>query len=321
MLITADTGTRRPGRRRARPEGRLGSGRPRTLAAPAGRRRRSGGWSAAGRRHRRPVDQGPVAGVRGRRCAARPSSRAADGRMTLVLPGERRDYRGTLQSVAARQGRQRETVNRVGMEAYLRGVVPQRGAGAVGARGGQRAVGRGAHLRRVRALPPGSRATTTSATPRSARSTAAPTSSTRRPTAAIKATAGQGLYYEGAPGVHPVLRQQRRLLLGRLDALPRGAGRPLRRPGQPDVLDLEPRRSTTRRSRSTGPAIGDLTGIEVDRTRRQRRLGRSRHRRWPSSSPAAGASLSGDDARSFFGLYSDWFTFSVLPRQKGPARP
>ena len=32
-------------------------------------------------------------------------------------------------------------------------------------------------------------------------------------------------------------------------------------------------------------------------------------------------SLSGDDARSFFGLYSDWFTFSVTPRQKGPARP
>ena len=50
---------------------------------------------------------------------------AADGRLTLVLPGARRDYRGTLQSVAPRLGGKRETVNRVGMEAYLRGVVPQ----------------------------------------------------------------------------------------------------------------------------------------------------------------------------------------------------
>jgi peptidoglycan hydrolase-like amidase len=32
------------------------------------------------------------------------------------------------------------------------------------------------------------------------------------------------------------------------------------------------------------------------------------------------ATLSGDDARSYLGLYSDWFTFSVIPRQKGPAR-
>jgi len=51
---------------------------------------------------------------------------AADGRLTLVLPGARRDYRGTLQSVAPRLGGKRETVNRVGMEAYLRGVVSQR---------------------------------------------------------------------------------------------------------------------------------------------------------------------------------------------------
>ena len=50
---------------------------------------------------------------------------AADGRLTLVLPGARRDYRGTLQSVAPRLGGKRQTVNRVGMEAYLRGVVPQ----------------------------------------------------------------------------------------------------------------------------------------------------------------------------------------------------
>jgi hypothetical protein len=33
------------------------------------------------------------------------------------------------------------------------------------------------------------------------------------------------------------------------------------------------------------------------------------------------ATLSGDDARSYLGLYSDWFTFSVMSRQKGPAQP
>ena len=50
---------------------------------------------------------------------------APDRRLTLVLPGgQRRDYRGTLQSVAPRQGK-RQTVNKVSMEAYLRGVVPQ----------------------------------------------------------------------------------------------------------------------------------------------------------------------------------------------------
>ena len=49
------------------------------------------------------------------------------GLLTLVTPGGRRDYRGTLQSVAARQSPKRETVNRLSMEAYLRGVVPARG--------------------------------------------------------------------------------------------------------------------------------------------------------------------------------------------------
>ena len=30
--------------------------------------------------------------------------------------------------------------------------------------------------------------------------------------------------------------------------------------------------------------------------------------------------VDGDTVRSYLGLYSDWFTFSVTPRQKGPAR-
>ena len=52
-------------------------------------------------------------------------SSVTSGLLTLVTPSGRRDYRGTLQSVAARQSPKRETVNRVSMEAYLRGVLPR----------------------------------------------------------------------------------------------------------------------------------------------------------------------------------------------------
>lgn len=48
------------------------------------------------------------------------------GPLTLVLPGgSRASYRGMLRSAAAGPGKPRQTVNVVGLEAYLRGVVPR----------------------------------------------------------------------------------------------------------------------------------------------------------------------------------------------------
>ncbi|MBF4161810.1 SpoIID/LytB domain-containing protein [Nocardioides acrostichi] len=50
----------------------------------------------------------------------------APGPITLIKPGGRTTYRGTLRSVSSNSaGTRRDTVNKVSLESYLRGVVPQ----------------------------------------------------------------------------------------------------------------------------------------------------------------------------------------------------
>ena len=50
---------------------------------------------------------------------------SSSGKLTLVTPSGRSTYRGRLQSVSARGSADRDTVNVLSLEAYLRGVVPE----------------------------------------------------------------------------------------------------------------------------------------------------------------------------------------------------
>ena len=67
------------------------------------------------------------------------------------------------------------------------------------------------------------------------------------------------------------------------------------------------------------PEIGDLTSIEV--------TSRDGNGDWGGRvtdmafvGTTGTARVDGDTVRTAFGLYSDWFTFAVAPRQTGPAR-
>jgi stage II sporulation protein D len=242
---------------------------------------------------------------------------AADGRLTLVLPGDRRDYRGTLQSVAAREGGKRETVNRVGMEAYLRGVVPQEvpalwTAAAVSAQ----SVAARTYAAFERSQPAAAHydlCDTTQCQVYGGVDVEHPAA-----TAAIQATAGQGLFHDGRPAFTQFSASN-----GGFSA----AGSMPYLVAQADPYDglANPTYSTWSETiddtqvEKQWPGMGDLTGIEV--------VSRDGNGEWGGRVTAMAfvftggrVSVSGDDARSFFGLPSDWFTFSVLPRQKGPTR-
>lgn len=243
---------------------------------------------------------------------------AADGRLTLVLPGERRDYRGTLRSVAAREGGRRQTVNRVGMEAYLRGVVPQEvpalwTAAAVSAQSVS-ARTYAAFERSQPAAPHYDLCDTTQCQVYGGADVEHPAA-----TAAIRATAGQGLYYEGRPAFTQFSASNGGFssagsmpyLVAQADPYD-GLANPTYSTWSTTIDDTQVEKQW--------PGMGDLTGIEV--------VSRDGNGDWGGRVTEMAfvfsggrVSLSGDDARSFLGLYSDWFTFSVLPRQKGPARP
>ncbi|NPC42620.1 SpoIID/LytB domain-containing protein [Nocardioides sp. zg-1230] len=243
--------------------------------------------------------------------------RSADSSLTLVLPGDRRDYRGTLQSVAAREGGKRETVNRVGMEAYLRGVVPEE----VPALWTSAAVSAQSVAARTYAAFERSQ-------PAAAHYDLCDTTQCQvyggvdvehdAATAAIQATAGQGLFHDGRPAFTQFSASN-----GGFSA----AGSMPYLVAQVDPYDglANPTYSTWSRTiddtqvEKQWPGMGDLTGIEV--------VARDGNGEWGGRVTAMAfvftggrVSVSGDDARSFLGLPSDWFTFSVLPRQKGPAR-
>lgn len=242
---------------------------------------------------------------------------AADRRLTLVLPGARRDYRGTLQSVAPRQSTKRQTVNRVGMEAYLRGVVPRE----VPALWTPAAVSAQSVAARTYAAFERSH-------PSAGHYDLCDTSQCQvyggadvehpAATAAIRATAQQGLWYDGRPAFTQFSASN-----GGWSA----AGSMPYLVAQADPYDgvANPTYSTWTTTiddtqvEKHWPDMGDLTGIEV--------VTRDGNGEWGGRVTnmafvfAGGrVSLSGDTARSYFGLNSDWFTFGVTPRQKGPAR-
>ena len=242
---------------------------------------------------------------------------SATGLLTLVLPGARRDYRGTLQSVAPRQGK-RQTVNRLSMEAYLRGVVPQEvpalwEPAAVSAQ----SVAARTYAAFERSHPSAAHydlCDTTQCQVYGGADVEHPAA-----TAAIRATAGQGLFYEGRPAFTQFSASNGGFssagsmpyLVAQADPYD-GLANPTYSTWSTTIDDTQVEKQW--------PGMGDLTGIEV--------VSRDGNGDWGGRVTAMAfvfsggrVSLSGDDARSFFGLYSDWFTFSVLPRQKGPARP
>ncbi|WP_210504461.1 SpoIID/LytB domain-containing protein [Nocardioides xinjiangensis] len=242
---------------------------------------------------------------------------AADGRLTLVVRGARREYRGALQSVAAREGGRRQTVNRVGMEAYLRGVVPQEvpalwEPAAVSAQ----SVAARTYAAYERAHPAAAHydiCDTTQCQVYGGADVEHPAA-----TEAIRATAKQGLFHDGRPAFTQFSASN-----GGFSA----AGSMPYLVAQPDPYDglANPKYSTwttviddTQVERHW-PAIGDLTRIEV--------ISRDGNGDWGGRvtdmafiGTTGTARVDGDTVRSYFGLYSDWFTFSVMPRQKGPVR-
>ncbi|UUZ58057.1 hypothetical protein LP418_17310 [Nocardioides sp. B-3] len=146
-----------------------------------------------------------------------------------------------------------------------------RDPGAVEPGRGERAVGRGRDLCRRGALAPECRAL------RPVRHQPLPGLRRLRRRAPERDDRDQG---DGPSGpvlrrtarVHPVLREQRRLDGGRLDALPRGQGGPLRRLGRQQERDPDVRRGR----RDAGAALPDDRRPHLDRgrdPRRQRRGG------------------------------------------------
>ncbi|CAB4931789.1 unannotated protein [freshwater metagenome] len=241
---------------------------------------------------------------------------AADGVLTLAVPGARRDYRGTLQSVAPRGGK-RITVNKVGMEAYLRGVVPQEVPAlwepdAVSAQ----SVAARTYAAFERRANKGERydlCDTTQCQVYGGVDVEHPAA-----TAAIKATRGQGVLYDGQPAFTQFSASN-----GGFSS----AGSMPYLVAQPDPYDglANPTYSTWTETlddtmvEKQWPAIGDLTSIEV--------TARDGNGDWGGRitdmafvGTTGTARVDGDAVRSAFGLNSDWFTFAVEPRQKGRAR-
>jgi SpoIID/LytB domain protein len=241
---------------------------------------------------------------------------AADGRLTLVLPGGRRDYRGALQSVGPRQGR-RQTVNRLSMEAYLRGVVPQE----VPALWAPAAVSAQSVAARTYAAFERSH-------PSAAHYDLCDTSECQvyggadvehpSATAAIQATAKRGLSYEGRPAFTQFSASN-----GGFSS----AGSMPYLVAQADPYDgvANPQYSTWTTTiddtqvEKHWPDMGDLLGIEV--------VSRDGNGEWGGRVVEAAfvfekgrIPTDGDTIRSYFDLRSSWFTFAVTPRQKGPAR-
>ncbi len=237
------------------------------------------------------------------------------GRLTLVAPGSRRTYRGALQSVAPRNGR-RQTVNRLSLESYLRGVVPREvpplwAADAVRAQ----SVAARTYAAFERSHPSAGHYDLCDTTQCQVYGGVA--DEHPEADAAIKATAKQGLYYNGRPAFTQFSASN-----GGYSS----AGSMPYLVAQPDPYDgvTGHKYSTWTTSIDDAqiekhwPAIGDLTSIEV--------TSREGNGEWGGRVTAMAfigttgtARVDGDTVRSYLGLYSDWFTFSVAPRQKGPA--
>jgi stage II sporulation protein D len=239
------------------------------------------------------------------------------GLLTLVVPGGRRDYRGTLQSVAPRQSTRRQTVNKLSMEAYLRGVVPVEVPAlwepdAVSAQ----SVAARTYAAFERSHPSAAHydlCDTSACQVYGGEDAEHPAS-----TAAIKATAKQGLFFDGRPAFTQFSASN-----GGFSA----AGSMPYLVAQPDPYDgvANPKYSTwtlgidDTQVEGHWPAIGDLTSIEVT-TRDGNGDWGGRVVDMAFIGTTGTARVDGDTVRDYFGLSSDWFTFSVTPRQKGQAR-
>ena len=180
---------------------------------------------------------------------------AAGGQpITLVLPTGKVAYRGALASRAPKPGKpKRVTVNRLPLDSLPQGRGPARDLHLVVARRTGVAGDRRPHLRRVRAGANRSRASTRSATPRPARSTAASPPSTTRPTRPSRPPPARSASTRRAAGVHAVLLQQRRLERGRHPALPGRPAGPVRRVVRQHEHRAGPCRSPPATSRRTTP--------------------------------------------------------------------
>lgn len=238
------------------------------------------------------------------------------GPLTLVTPTGRHSYRGTLQSVAPRQGK-RQTVNRVGMEAYLRGVVPQE----VPALWQPAAVSAQSVAARTYAAFERSH-------PSAGHYDLCDTSQCQvyggvdvehpAATDAIRATTKQGLTYDGRPAFTQFSASN-----GGYSS----AGSMPYLVAQADPYDAvdNPKYSTWTTTvddtvvEQQWPAVGDLTGIEVT-TRDGNGEWGGRVGDMAFIGTAGTVRVTGDDVRSALGLSSSWFTFAVTPRQKGQAR-
>ena len=240
---------------------------------------------------------------------------SATGMLTLVTPGERRTYRGSLQSVAPRDGR-RQTVNRLSLESYLRGVVPREvpplwAPEAVRAQ----SVAARTYAAFERSHPSAGHYDLCDTTQCQVYGGVA--DEYLEADEAIKATAKQGLYYNGRPAFTQFSASNGGFSsTGSMPYL---------------VAQADPYDGVSGHKYSTWtttiddaqierhwPAIGDLTSIEVT-TRDGNGEWGGRVTDMAFIGTTGTARVDGDTVRSYLGLYSDWFTFSVAPRQKGPA--
>ena len=137
-------------------------------------------------------------------------------------------------------------------------------------------------------------------------------------TEAIKATAKQGLFFDGRPAFTQFSASN-----GGFSA----AGSMPYLVAQADPYDgvANPSYSTWTEAiddtevEKHWPAIGDLTSIEVT-TRDGNGDWGGRVVDMAFIGSTGTARVDGDTVRDYFGLRSDWFTFSVAPRVKGQAR-
>ena len=320
VLITADTG--RDVQVVARPGIKVTSLKnKRTWRLPAAKARRAKKWRLVAGRGARSSDTLVQRRARNRwrtwrRVPGEAEFSSARGPLTLVTPDGRTSYRGRLQSVAARNGAKRQTVNKVGMEAYLRGVVPQEvpALWAPDAVSAQSVAARtyAAFERSHPAARHYDLCDTTQCQVYGGVDAEHPGA-----TAAIRATAKQGLLHDGRPAFTQFSASN-----GGYSA----AGSMPYLVAQPDPYDGIDNPNATwtatiddTRVEKHWPGIGDLTAIEV--------VSRDGNGDWGGRvtqmtfvGDQGTATVDGDTVRSYFGLQSDWFTFAVAPRQNGPAR-
>lgn len=238
---------------------------------------------------------------------------STSGPMTLVVPGGRARYRGRLRSSSSRVGGPRQTVNVVGLEAYLRGVVPREvpalwEADAVAAQ--SVAARTYAAFERTR---PAARhydlCDTSQCQVYGGVDDEHPAS-----TAAIRTTRGHVLHHEGAPaftqfsassggwtavGSMPYLVAQR-------DPYDR-VDNPRYHTWQHSISDRDIERRW--------PALGDLTRISVQ-TRDGNGQWGGRVLQMTLTGTRGTVRATGDDFRLAFGLNSSWFTVDSVTRRR-----